>query len=158
MKQYQDTDYYVTETGEVWSKKYGDLRKLKPGKDKDGYLQVILMINGKRIKKFVHRLVGETFISNLENLKDINHLDGNKLNNNINNLQWCTHANNMKHGYQFGLINNKGEKNGWCGSNHKHFKPSTLEAFNLQQGITPKKIKKENLSYLIKLLKKLNIK
>jgi hypothetical protein len=56
------------------------------------------------------------------------------------------------------FIDDRGHANGWCGSNHKHFKPSTLEAFNLQQGIKPKKIKKENLSYLIKLLKKLNIK
>jgi hypothetical protein len=56
------------------------------------------------------------------------------------------------------FIDDRGHANGWCGFNHKHFKPSTLEAFNLQESIKPKKIKKNTLLYLIKFLSKLNIK
>jgi hypothetical protein len=117
MKQYKETDYYITETGEVWSMKYGDLRKLKPNKRKDGYLMIWLQIDGKQIGKKIHRLVGETFIPNPRNYPQINHIDGNKLNNNLSNLEWCTGSYNRKHAHQMGLNklpDNKGEKHSNC--------------------------------------------
>lgn len=51
----------------------------------------------------VHRLVAQVFLPNLENKEQVNHIDGNKENNNINNLEWCTQIENMTHSYKIGL-------------------------------------------------------
>ena len=70
---------------------------------KRGYREVILIKDGVRKYKLVHRLVAQTFIPNKENKPQINHIDGNKLNNNVDNLEWCTQSENMKHAYKLGL-------------------------------------------------------
>ena len=69
----------------------------------DGYLKVDLYDNGDRITKRVHRLVAEAFIPNPDNKPDINHKDGNKQNNAVDNLEWVTKSENMQHAYQTGL-------------------------------------------------------
>lgn len=76
---------------------------LKPGKTTKGYLFVNLSVNGKVKNRMVHRLVAETFISNLKRLREINHIDGNKNNNHVENLQWCTRKENLKHAVDTGL-------------------------------------------------------
>ena len=68
-----------------------------------GYYVVNLWKNNKREQMLVHRLVAETFLSNFENHPYINHIDGNKLNNNVNNLEWCTPAENNSHAYRIKL-------------------------------------------------------
>lgn len=79
---------------------YGNVmvnNKIKiPHKDKDGYL--IICVNKKQYK--VHRLVAQLFIDNPLNKKEVNHKDMNKQNNNINNLEWCTHLENMQHAFK----------------------------------------------------------
>lgn len=65
-------------------------------KDKDGYC--IVSINSKPYK--VHRLVAETFLENKFNKKEVNHIDMNKENNNVENLEWCTHLENMQHAFK----------------------------------------------------------
>ena len=60
----------------------------------------------------VHRLLALCFIPNPSKLPHINHIDGNKTNNDLENLQWVTHEDNMKHAFATGLVNNSGEKNG----------------------------------------------
>ena len=76
--------------------------------DRCGYRELIL--NGKNHR--VHRLVAEAFIPNPNNLPCVNHIDGNKQNNFVKNLEWCTHSENMIHAYQTGLEQPR------CGEQH----------------------------------------
>ena len=83
-------DYSVNRKGEIYSHKTNKF--LKPRKDSCGYLNVLL--NGK--SKLIHRIVAETFLTKIEGLNYINHIDENKENNNIRNLEWCTNSYNVK--------------------------------------------------------------
>jgi len=67
-----------------------------------GYLQVGFSVNGKRITKSVHRLVAETFLSNPDNLPQVNHKDGDRTNNNVSNLEWCTASYNQNYREKYG--------------------------------------------------------
>lgn len=69
-----------------------------------GYRTVTLYDNNRNGKiKSIHRLVAETFLDNPNNYPVVNHKDGNKLNNNVDNLEWCTVSHNVKHAYNIGL-------------------------------------------------------
>ena len=68
-----------------------------------GYVKVDLTKNKNRKTFSVHRLVAETFIPNLKNLPQVNHKDGNKLNNNVDNLEWCDAFQNQQHALETGL-------------------------------------------------------
>lgn len=57
---------------------------------KRGYVSITLYKDGKEVRKYIHRIVAETFIPNPDNLPEVNHKDGNKENNCVNNLEWCT--------------------------------------------------------------------
>ena len=80
---------------------------LKQRVDHKGYLQLTLYKNNKKINKKVHRLIAQTFISNYNNLPQINHIDGNKTNNNIDNLEWCNNSYNQLHANRMGLNKNR---------------------------------------------------
>lgn len=73
--------------------------------DDKGYNKVDIYCGGIETRKTfkVHRLVAEAFIDNPENKYDINHIDGVKTNNNVNNLEWATRSENMQHAYRTGL-------------------------------------------------------
>ena len=73
-------------------------RYLKPYITSDGYARVILSKNGKLKSHKIHRLVAETFIPNPDNLPQINHKDEHKLNNCVDNLEWCTAKYNINYG------------------------------------------------------------
>jgi hypothetical protein len=78
---------------------YKNAKILKPYKDGGNYYYVIgLHKNGKRKYKAIHRLVAETFIPNPNNYPLVNHKDENKLNNCVDNLEWCTHKYNSNYG------------------------------------------------------------
>ena len=68
-----------------------------------GYFGMNLYSNGRGYPKRVHRLVAETFIPNPENKPEVNHKDGNKQNNSVDNLEWVTRSENMLHAYSTGL-------------------------------------------------------
>ena len=80
---------------------------LKAGMAKSGYFTVCLHNNKKPLTHNVHRLVAQAFIPNLENKRYVNHIDGNKQNNILSNLEWVTHGENMKHAYDIGLMGTK---------------------------------------------------
>lgn len=65
---------------------------------------VELWKNNKREVPFIHRLVAQAFIPNPDNKPQINHIDGDRRNNNVENLEWCTNGENVKHAYANGLI------------------------------------------------------
>lgn len=69
--------------------------------NQDGYLKVHFKNKERGIDKglFIHRLIAETFIPNPDKLPQVNHKDGNKKNNNINNLEWCTNLYNQQHAW-----------------------------------------------------------
>lgn len=68
-----------------------------------GYKRIRLYTNQTYKDYSVHRLVAEAFISNLQNKPEVNHKDGNKLNNNVKNLEWVTRSENQKHSFKLGL-------------------------------------------------------
>ena len=76
---------------------------LTPGKTVSGYPFVFLSVNGKSKNNMIHRLVATAFIPNPHNLPEVNHIDGNKENNNVSNLEWCTRKENLKHAVDNGL-------------------------------------------------------
>lgn len=82
-------------------------RVLKYLFDGNKYPQVSLKMLGRCYKRHVHRLVAETFIPNPSNLSDVNHKDMNKSNNNVDNLEWVSHALNMKMACASGKISRK---------------------------------------------------
>ena len=91
--------YSVSDLGDVRRDKSG--RILAGGKDKDGYRQVILSYKGKRKGIKVHRLIALTFIPNPDNKPMVNHIDGNKTNNCVSNLEWVTNQENQAHYWRF---------------------------------------------------------
>ena len=115
---------------------------LKEKNHKSGYRCVCLTINGKRKMKMVHRLIAESFISNPKNLNEVNHLDGNKSNNKIKNLEWCTHQQNIQHAFDTGLA--KGAS--YFGEDNGHYKGELL-AKNTSTGVEFKIL---NLSECVK--------
>lgn len=86
---------------------------LKPVLDISGYYRVTITFKNRKQKVFpVHRLIAQTFIPNPENKPQVNHKDGNKTNNNVENLEWVTVQENIVHAFENGL--NKGSKP-WLG-------------------------------------------
>lgn len=74
-----------------------------PGIAHTGYMCIVLVKDGKRHTYDLHRLIAETFIPNPENKRTVNHIDGNKLNNKVDNLEWTTDSENQLHAHRNGL-------------------------------------------------------
>lgn len=90
-------DYEISDNGTVRNKHTG--RTIKQFVGKDGYLRT--QIAGKT--RLVHRLVALAFIPDVDDKLFVNHKDGNKQNNNVSNLEWCTRSENMRHAYKHQL-------------------------------------------------------
>lgn len=90
------SDYAITEDGKVLSKKRGDYAEMMPSIS-TGYAKVSFSNGTEKANYQVHRLVAEAFIKNPKKLEIVNHIDGNKLNNHVSNLEWVTRKGNAKH-------------------------------------------------------------
>ena len=102
-------NYLIYNDGRVFSKKRNIF--LKPGKDRGGYYFVRLCKNGIPKNFLIHRLVGLHYIPLVEGKNDIDHIDGDKLNNNLNNLRWTTHEENTNNYQKIRKDNTLGLKN-----------------------------------------------
>jgi len=93
--------YSVSSRGSVYSKRRS--KNLKLCKNKGGYRHVILVKGKVKTTTLVHRLVALAFIENPDNKPCVNHVDGNKTNNRVENLEWVTHSENTQHMFDTGL-------------------------------------------------------
>nr|WP_320057866.1 HNH endonuclease [uncultured Bacteroides sp.] len=100
-------DYMVSDQGRVLSLKCNETRIMKVDVKNRGYGSIKLCTRGLLIRNLVHRLVAKNFLPNPKNLPEVNHLDGNKLNNRVENLEWCDHYDNVQHALLHGLFNSK---------------------------------------------------
>lgn len=97
-------DYDVSEYGDVYSWKSGERVLMKLRTDIDGYKTVGLYKDGKCKRIKVHRLVADAFIPKTDGKDCVNHKDGNKWNNSVSNLEWCTRKENSIHASETGLL------------------------------------------------------
>lgn len=102
--------YQVSNLGNVRSfSKWKNGGLLKPGTNGGGYFFVQLVKSGRNdiSIRVIHRLVATAFIENPNNLPEVNHIDGNKKNNNVENLEWVSRERNIQHAFDIGLIPKK---------------------------------------------------
>ena len=93
--------YKVSNLGKILNLNYRNTGKSKlmtPSANTDGYFKVNLRKNGENKTCYVHRLIAQTFIPNPENKPEINHIDEDKTNNRVDNLEWKWHKDNINHG------------------------------------------------------------
>ena len=93
--------YSITRDGRVWS--WHRNLFLSPGLAGKGYPMVVLFKDGKPHNRLVHRLMAQAYIPNPDSKPEVNHKDGDKTNNFLNNLEWVTSHENRLHGYKLGL-------------------------------------------------------
>ena len=100
-----ENSYKISNDGQVYSIPRNGTKGgiLKPTKQKNGYYFIHLRNKNKKINTGIHRLVAEAFIPNPENKPTVNHKDGNKGNNNVENLEWATYKEQLEHSLKLGL-------------------------------------------------------
>jgi len=98
-------NYQINEFGEIYSKRRRGSGGIVLAQhcNSSGYKRVTLRKGQEKKDVFVHRLVAETFLPHDNDKTCVNHIDGNKLNNALENLEWCTYSENMKHAIENGL-------------------------------------------------------
>jgi hypothetical protein len=103
----------------------------KASLDRLGYPKVYIVLpSGKKTGLFIHRLVAIAFILNPENKPCVNHVDGNKSNFSIENLEWCLHQENTKHAYKTGLMNGKRKRSKYVERDSAIYEESKMKRFN----------------------------
>lgn len=129
-----DGVYFVSNLGRIKSKRKGET-KILSGAISAGYVLIQLFKNGAHKTFRVHRLVAQAFIPNYLDKPLINHIDGNKSNNRVDNLVWCTQSENMKHAYRTGLQKPlAGKRNGMYGRSGAK-SPNAKMVLNVYTGI-----------------------
>lgn len=106
-----DGRYQISNAGRVRRIANGHI--LKPSDNGSGYQYVSIVCSGKTKHFYIHRLVAEHFIENKDNCEEVNHIDFNKKNNDVSNLEWCTRRENVTHS----VSHMKGRRHKKCYSN-----------------------------------------
>lgn len=141
MKSSVFSGYTVYENGDVYTR-YG--KKMASHDNGRGYQIVWLTLPEGRKVFAVHRLVALCFVANPNNLPEVNHIDGDKLNNHYSNLEWVTRGQNIKHAFDNNLRNATGENNARCMANEDTVKEiCTL----LESGLSPAQIRDLGYKY-----------
>ena len=101
--------------------------------NKYGYFQVCVSLGSTKNKKTfkIHKAVAETFISNPDNKETVNHIDGNKQNNSVDNLEWATYSENSQHAHRTGLVNHP------CGVNSSSAKLTQEDIIYIRKNYIP---------------------
>lgn len=137
--------YQVNEEGVVLGR--GN-KAIKPHDNGRGYLIVGIRMNGRSTSKSVHRLVAEAFLDNPNNYSDVNHIDCDRRNNRVENLEWMTHGNNIKYSYDNEKRSATGENNARCKTTEK----TVIEICELlQKNLKPSKVR--DLGYYYNLVR-----
>ena len=133
--------YIVQEDGIIVGKRGTPLTPHDNGK---GYLIVNLQIGKNRLCKAVHRLLAECFIPNPLGLSDVDHIDGNRANNKLDNLRWVTHGDNIKHSFDLENRSATGVENA-----NNIFDEETVRTVCklLEQGLMPAEIRNLGFDY-----------
>lgn len=130
--------YQVSNAGQVRSIYNGKIKLLKPYHKHKVYMTVNLWKDRGYKTYTIHRLVAISFIPNPNNHPVVNHIDGNKINNHVSNLEWCTHGDNLTHAYKNNL---KPKKYGIAQTNAKYTLEQVCEMRELRKNnYTVKKI------------------
>ena len=119
--------YLVSNIGQVKSIKFKKNKILNPSTNNKGYLYISLYKNNTQIRRLVHRIVAEAFLSNPREKLTVNHINGIKTDNAVINLEWATYSENNKHAFANGLKCNKGLLNGQKNSQSKLTKDQVIE-------------------------------
>lgn len=101
MRQYLTTKYFISKDGKVLNSKTG--RFLKNQNNGNGYEKITLTINGIQCQKLIHRLVADLFIPKIKGKNQVNHINGIKNDNRLENLEWCNNSENQIHAHLNGL-------------------------------------------------------
>lgn len=116
--------YFITDSGDIISNFANRRKTLSYSTNHKGYYLCSMSVNkGRRKTASVHRLVALAFIDNPYNKEQVNHIDGNKINNSVHNLEWVTNQENMTHSWETNLRDNswfKGENNYQWNGDHKN--------------------------------------
>lgn len=99
--------YQVSNYGKIKSLRFDKEMIMTNRINSNGYVDIIFTKDGEGKSIRVHRIVGEHFLDNSQGYPVINHIDGDKQNNHVDNLEWCTYSHNNKQAYQQGLNKTK---------------------------------------------------
>jgi hypothetical protein len=98
--QYKNTNYFVNELGQIKTTNWKNAkieRNMSPCINSSGYYQTVFVIDGNNKSVTIHRIIAEVFIPNPDKKPEVNHKNGNKLDNTVENLEWVTRKENIQH-------------------------------------------------------------